>query len=198
MGGRSRHRAQSQSSDLRQPRRWRRRAELQQQCGAFAEAVRPRARAVNHAGRRFKDALRHLAGARARTGGQREAAAARRAGGRRARVGLRLHRVPRSHRRRLDGHGAQRPRRRRQLSLDLRQPDVVQEIHRPAVQVQRAGGAAHRRGAAAADRRRSAAVRLRVVRQADPRLHRRDREAGNDGFSGQREEGRLRGDAIGG
>ena len=63
------------------------------------------------------------------------------------------------------------------LSLDLRQPDVVQEVHRSAVQVQRARGAGDRRRAAAARRRRSAAVRLRGLRPADSRVHRRDRSS---------------------
>ena len=133
-----------------------------EQRGALADAVRPRAGAVDSAGGRDQDAVRRLARAIAR-GSRRRATASRAedAAGRRARIGIRLHRVSRSRRHRLDGHGAERPRRRRQLSLDLRQPDLVQEVHRSAVRVQRARDAGHRRGAAAARRRRGAAVRLR-------------------------------------
>ena len=133
------------------------------------------------------------AGAGARTASRAEDAAGRRAG-----IGIRLHRVSRSRRHRVDGHGAERPRRRRQLSLDLRQPDLVQEVHRSAVQVQRARRAGDRRRAAAPRRRRRAAVRLRDLRQADPRVHRRDRAAGGEGVGRRREEDRLRRPAIGG
>ncbi|MBW8839664.1 MAG: M28 family peptidase, partial [Gemmatimonadetes bacterium] len=127
----------------------------------FADAVRARARAGDPAGGREEDALRRLAAARARAGAERRsAAAAADAAGWRARIGVGLHGVPRSHRRRLARHGIERYRRRGQLPFDLRQPDLVQEVHRSAIQVLGARDGAHRRGAAAACRRRAAAVRL--------------------------------------
>ena len=110
------------------------------------------------------------------------------AAGRCARIRIGLHGVSRSHRCRVAGHGAQRPRRRRQLSLDLRQPDLVQEIHRSAVHIQRARRTGDRRRAAPARRRRGAAVRLRVLRPADSRVHRRDRETGDRRVGGERED----------
>ena len=120
----------------------------------LAQSIQPRGRDQN--------AVRRLARAGARTvAGARRPADAEGAAGRRARIGIRLHRVPRSRRHRVDGHGAERPRRRRQLPLDLRQPDLVQEVHRSAVHLQRPRVAGDRRGAAPARRRRGAAVRLR-------------------------------------
>ena len=104
---------------------------------ALADAVRPRAGAVGSSRRAQSKTLYDgwlervaRAGARARRPADAEGAAGRRAG-----IGIRLHRVSRSRRHRVDGHGAERPRRRRQLSLDLRQPDLVQEVHRSAVHV---------------------------------------------------------------
>ena len=65
--------AEGQGGGLREPRRGRRRPELLQQRGALADAVRPRAGAVDSAGGHDQDALRRLARALARAGDARSA-----------------------------------------------------------------------------------------------------------------------------
>ena len=118
-------------------------------------------------------ALRRLAGAHARAD-----AGGDQAERRRARIGLRLHCLPRSRRHHVHGHGARRAGRRRQLPLHVRQPDVVQEVHRSDVQVQRARDADDRRRAVPPRRCRGVAARLRSLRTADSRIRERNRAAG--------------------
>ena len=64
-------RAEGEGGRLRQPRRRRRRAEFSRQRRALADAVRPRARAIDSAGGADQDAVRRLARARPRAGAAR-------------------------------------------------------------------------------------------------------------------------------
>ena len=140
----------------------------------LARAIRP-----EHAAKNLFDAWLDRARDEPPPNGGRDAQSA---AGRSARIRLGLHGVPGS-----PGHcvarlRSQRARRRRHVSLDVRPPGMVQEVHRSAVHAQRAGRACHRRRHAASRRRGAVAVRLRGVRPPDPGVRPRDRTASGEGL----------------